>query len=279
MVEDIASPERNQMTEATTPADSDGTELRATIESYGTRNTRPAAVDPDLQPYLDRVRKMDAIRDVKGNIQFTEREGNFTQKATALPPEQQAKVYRALDSMPNLSPEEREAKEASLVRQAITEKLGSIRGKTGVSPNSLPVHKEQAQIAMDVAELYRKRSVLQEGIDKVVDLRKVEDPVTGELSADPVYWLSDHTREKWQEAIDGLDRDIRLLVKEDGSPGLIGAKRLAAAEIASAKVLQRQADALAREQEAQALAAKTVREEQIAERAEVIAKLKRNDRS
>ena len=221
---------------------------------------------------------MDPIRDVKGNIQFTEREGSFKEKATALPPEQQAKVYRALDSMPNLSPEQREAKEASLVRQAITEKLGSIRGKTGVSPSSLPVHKEQAQIAMDVAELYRKRNVLLKGVDKVVDVRKVEDPATGELSAEPIYWLSEHTRQKWQEAIDGLDRDIRLLVKEDGSPGLIGAKRLAAAEIDSAKVLRQRNTALANEQAAQKRADEILREESIEKRAEMLARMKRGSR-
>lgn len=271
----------NDTTTSTDTSDNGSEDLRATVASFtsGNSNAPGQDVSPALQPFLDQVRRMDAIRDVRGNIQFTERSDSLKLKATALPPQQQAIIARKLASMPNLSAEERAEHEAKLVREAATEKLGAIRGKTGVHRDSLPIHKAQAQIAMDVQSLLEKRDVYLEGIDRVADVRKVEDPVTGEVTAEPVYWLSDHTRTKWREAVDGLDRDIRLLVKEDGSPGIIGARRLAAAEIDSAKILQQRADSLAREQEAQALAAKMVRDEQIAQRAEVVANQKRNNRS
>lgn len=128
---------------------------------------------------------------------------------------------------------------------------------------------------MDVHTLYQKRAVLQAQVDKVVDVRKVEDPVTGELSAEPVYWLSDHTRTKRQEAIDGLDRDIRLLVMDDGTPGVIGARRIAAAELESAKILLQRATQQRQEAEAQKLADQMVSDERVKQRAEQIAAHKR----
>ncbi len=261
------------------PAEGGSEDLRAVVTSYGHRRAPANEVSPELQPYLEQVRAMDSIRDVRGNVNSTLSSGLPKMKATALSPEKKSEIYRKLDSMPNMSAEDRAEREEKLAREAATAQLGAIRGKVGVHPNSLPFHKEQAQIAMDVQSFYDKRDVLQKGIDKVVDVRKVEDPTTGEVSAEPIYWLSDHTRQKWQEAIDGLDRDIRLLVKEDGSHGIIGARRLAHAEIASAKILQKQADMFAREQEAQELAAKMVREEQVAERAEILARMKRSDRT
>lgn len=263
------------MTDDNTAADGGSEDLRVSVTSYGSRPTTTNTAPPELQPYLEQVRKMDPVRDVRGNIEFTERSSGLKLKASALPPEQQSKITRALDSIPNLTVEERAKREHELVSQAAAAKLGATRGLTGVHRDALPVHKEQAQIAMDVHALYQKRAVLQAQVDKVVDVRKVEDPVTGELSAEPVYWLSDHTRAKRQEAIDGLDRDIRLLVMDDGTPGVIGARRIAAAELESAKILLQRATQQSQEAEAQKLADQMVSDERVKQRAEQIAAQKR----
>ena len=264
------------MTDDNTAAGGGSEDLRVSVTSYGHRPTATNTAPPELQPYLEQVRKMDPVRDVRGNIEFTERSSGLKLKASALPPEQQSKITRALDSIPNLSAEERAKREHDLVSQAAAAKLGATRGLIGVHRDALPVHKEQAQIAMDVHALYQKRAVLQAQVDKVVDVRKVEDPATGELSAEPVYWLSDHTRAKRQEAIDGLDRDIRLLVMDDGTPGVIGARRIAAAELESAKILLQRATQQRQEAEAQKLADQMVSNERVQKRAEQIAALKRS---
>ncbi|WP_252258919.1 hypothetical protein [Erythrobacter aurantius] len=258
------------------PADNGAEDLRVVITNYG-HLSPPSEVPEDLQPFLEQVRAMDPIRDARGNVQDNSgAPARASLTASALPPDLASEVQAQLARQSHLSASDRAAEEDRLVREIATARLGSIRGLTGVHPSSLPIHKAQAQIAMDVQELYAKRAQYQQGVDKIIDLRKQEDPETGELVAAPVYWLSAHTRQMWQEQIQGIDRDIRLLVEKNGLPGLIARNRLRAAELESAQILQRRAAKLSEEKEAKALASQMRREERIKRRAEQLATLDRD---
>lgn len=76
------------MTDDTTSAADGSEDLRVSVTSYGNRSAATNTASPELQPYLEQVRKMDPVRDVRGNIQFTERSTGLKLKASALPPEQ-----------------------------------------------------------------------------------------------------------------------------------------------------------------------------------------------
>ncbi|QIG53896.1 hypothetical protein G6N82_06770 [Altererythrobacter sp. BO-6] len=268
------------MTDNTTPAfsaDDDG--LRATVTHYGSLSGKSEGIPAEHQPYAEQVLKMDSLRDVAGNVADNSGVVPTQLKVDSLPHEMRSEVYRKLELLPNMPKEELAKHESKLVAEAITAKRGSIRSLTGVHPDSLPFHKEQANIAMQVRDLYRKHDDYQSQMDKVVDVKKAEDPVTGELVAEPVYWLSETKRANFANAIADIDRQIRLLMAPDGSFGLEGRKRMDKALAESAAILHKIATHRTEEREAQKLADEIVSKERIQRRAEVLASQKRNSSS
>lgn len=261
------------MTDTSTPANG-GEPMRAVVDNYGTLSGKRDEIPADLQPYADEILKMDPLRDVPGNVKDSGGYRPFKRKATALSPDLQREVYRKLDRMPNMSAEDRAKYEDQFVAEAIRGQLGSIRGMTGVGSDALPYHKAQAQIAMDVRTLYEKRNVYQESLDKIVGVKKGEDPVTGEVVANPVYWLSEFKRANYRDVIADIDRQIGLLTDSEGKPGIEGQKRLRKALIESAEIRHRQRTMHADEAEAQKRAANMLREESIEKRAAIIAKMR-----
>lgn len=265
------------MSEETSYSDASTESLRASVTSYSkSLGTAPAAIPQEHQPYVATILSMDPIRNVRGSLSDDNsvRPG-FQPKVEALPPEKQHEARERLSRMGDMSEAERAKAEGKVVSEIMQGMLGSIRAKTGVHPNSLPYHKEMVEIAAQVDTLQRKREVYTNALEKVVDVRKVEDPQTGEVYAEPVMWLSASAQKGYSDAVNEIDRQIRLLVQSDGSFGFEGKKRLDRALAESAAILHKRADAAAKEVEAQALAAKTVRDEEVAKRAEIIAKMKR----
>ncbi|MEL6704324.1 MAG: hypothetical protein AAFP15_08570 [Bacteroidota bacterium] len=256
-----------------------GQDLKAVVTSYTRPARAPEGIPEDQQPYVKEILAMDAIRDVRGSLSDdnTERP-SFKLKVEALPPQLQSEARERLYAMGNLGEKRAADAEAKVVSEIITSKLGSIRALTGVHPSSLPYHKEQAEIAAEVLALQQKRQGYIDGIEKVIDVRKATDPETGEVTAEPVYWLSQGTREKWNEQVDELDRRIRLLVNDDGTHGLEGSKRLDQALKESAALLHKRETEKREEAQAHALAEEMVSKERVAQRAEVLASMKRNIR-
>lgn len=266
------------MNDTTTPADGGSEELRAVVTNYGTLSGKSESIPAEHQPFAAQVLKMDPLKDAPGNVHDTGGFRPIALKASALPDDMRGAVQRKLDQLPDISADERAKHESRLVQEAVQAKRGHLRGLTGVGPNALPFHREQANIAMQVQDLYRKRDGFQEAIDKVVDVKKGQDPVTGELIAEPIMWLSATTRRNYENNIADIDRQIRLLVSPDGSFGIEGKKRMEKALRESAAILHQRSLEQANEQAAQKRADEMLREESIEKRAEVIAKMKRGSR-
>lgn len=260
------------------PNTDNSSDLRATVTSYTKSCQSPEGIPEEHQPYVKTILAMDPITDVRGSLSDDNaaRPG-YQLKIDGLPPELQGEARQRLHEMGEMDDARRAKAETKIVSDLARGMLGSIRARTGVHRDSLPFHKEQAEIAAQVNLLVRKRQGYIDGVDKVVDVQKGEDPDTGELVANPVYWLSDHTRAKWQEQITELDRQIRLLVNEDGSFGIEGQRRMDRALKESAALMHK-LDTMRREEaEAQALSEKMVSEERVAKRAELLAKAKRRN--
>lgn len=250
----------------------EGQELRATVTNYGNLSGPSAGIPEDLQPYAQQVLKMDPLRDVPGNVRDTGGYRPISLKVDGLPPEMRSEVYRKLEAMPKMSEQDRAKYESKFVADAIEARKGSIRGLTGVGPDALPFHKEQANIAMQVRDLVRKRDQYQSGIDDIADLRKATDPATGEVIAEPVYRLSETRRANYQNVVTDIDRQIRLLVGDDGY-GIEGKKRMDAALRESAAILKARNAAQSEEAEAKKRAEDMLREQRIARRAEALARM------
>lgn len=247
--------------------------LRAVVDNYGTLSGKTDAIPEDLQPYAKQVLQMDPIRDVPGNVKQLGGYRPIKLKVDGLPPELRGEVYRKLERMPNMSAEDRAKYEDQFVAEAIRGRQGAIRGLTGVGRDALPFHREQANIAMEVRTLQEKRASYVEQVDKIVDVRKAEDPVTGEIVAEPVYWLPEYKRENFRNVIADIDRNIRLLVDNDGKPGIEGKKRLDKALLESAQAVRQRNAVLAEEADAQKLAAERARQARVERRAEVISRM------
>jgi hypothetical protein len=262
------------MTDTTSPT-SGSEPLRAVVENYGSAPRKPDVITPDLEPYAKQVMAMDPIRDVPGNVRDNgAKRPPMSLKIDSLPPEMRSEVYRQLELRPNMPPAEREKLESKLVEDAVRGKLGSIRAMTGVRSDALPYHKEMAEVAGQVNHLQRLRSDLQAAVDDIADLEKGTDPATGELIAVPVYRMSEARRQAYTVQIADLTRQMSLLVKEDGSYGIEGAKRMRLALAESAAMLKRAQEERTDEAEAQKRAANQIREDRINKRAEALAKMR-----
>ena len=263
------------MNDTTNPAPG-GEPMRAVVDNYGDLSGKPDTIPEDLQPFVKQVLQMDSIRDVPGSVKRIGGERPpLKLKVEALPPELQSEVYRQLDRMPKMPAEDRAKYEDKLVSEAIQQQKGRIRGLAGVGPDALPFHRAQAQIAMDVRTLQEKRATYQTAVDDIAQLRKANDPVTGELVAEPVYRLDPTKRANFQNAIADIDRQIRLLVDDEGKPGIEGKKRMDKALIESAEILRQRNAQQTEEAEAQKRAEEKLREERVEKRAEIIARMKR----
>lgn len=262
------------MSDTSTPANG-GEPMRAVVENYGSHTTKADDIPADLKPYADQVLKMDHIRDVPGNVQMKGgTRAPISLKASSLSPELQSEVYRKLEAMPKMDPQDRAKQEHKFVQEAMEGQLGSIRAKTGLGPDALPFHKQLAEIAGRVSDLQRVRQTYVDGVDDIARLNKATDPVTGELVAEPVYRLSETRRANYRHAIEDIDHKIRLLVNPDGSPGIEGRKLLRKAHIESALLLQERDRVRNEEAAAQRLAAQNMADARIAKRAEAIARMR-----
>lgn len=263
-----------QMTDTTTPA-SGSEPLRAVVENYGTAPRKPDVITPELEPWAQKVLAIDPIRGVPGNVRDdTTKRPAMKLKIDALPPEMRSELYRQLELRPNMPPAERAQLESKLVEEAVYGKLGSIRAMAGVRSDASPYHKEMAEIAGQVTQLQRRRADLQAAVDDIAELRKGEDPQTGELVAVPVYRMGEERRQAYTAQIADLTRQMSLLIKEDGSYGIEGAKRMREALAASAAQMKRAHEQREDEAEAQRRAATQIREARINERAEQLAKMR-----
>ncbi|MCZ8136251.1 MAG: hypothetical protein O9266_08095 [Porphyrobacter sp.] len=261
------------MNDTTTAPDNEP--MRAVVDNYGDLSAKPDTIPEDLQPYVKQVLQMDSIRDVPGSVkQIGGVRPPLKLKVEALPPELQGEVYRQLERMPKMPPEDRAKYEGKLVAEVIQQQKGRIRGLAGVGPDALPFHRAQAQIAMDVRTLQEKRATYQTAVDDIAELRKANDPVTGELVAEPVYRLDPTKRANFQNAIADIDRQIRLLVDDEGKPGIEGKKRMDKALIESAQLLRQRNEQQAEEAEARQLAEQRLRTARIEARADTLTRMK-----
>ena len=261
------------MTNTTTPAPG-GEPMRATVANYGILQGKSDDMSEDLVPYAKQVLDMDPITDVNGNVKDDASYRPMQLKIDSLAPAMRSEVYRQLELRPNMPPAERAQLESKLVEEAIRGKLGSIRGMTGVRSDSLPYHKEMADIAAQVNDLQRKRANLQEAVDDVADVKRGEDPETGEVVAVPVYRYSEERRKAYEVEIANIDRNIRLLVTPEGPYGIEGAKRMRVALAESATMLKRAQELRADEAEAKRRAEVQTREDRINARAAQLAKMR-----
>ena len=262
------------MNDTTTPT-SGGEPMRAVVDSYGIPNGKPDLITPELAPYAERVLKMDPVRDVPGNVQLGQQAlPPMALKLSALSPDMQAEVRREMELRPNMPPAERAKLESQLVEKIVRSKLGAVRAQTGLGPDALPYHREAAEIAGQVSQLQRQRAILQEAMDDIADLKPATDPNTGELVAAPVYRLTEHRRQEYAKQIVDIDRNIRLLVDENGGFGVEGKRRMNEALAASAKQLKRAEELRTVEAEALKRADAQALEAQIAKRTEQLARMR-----
>ncbi|WP_095010872.1 hypothetical protein [Tsuneonella mangrovi] len=262
------------MTEDTTPASGGDDRMRGVVTNYGNLSGNSESIPAEHLPYADQILKMDPINDVPGNVASFGGVRPIQLKASGLPDDMRSEVYRRLELKPNMPKEDRAKYESQLVEEVVREKRGAIRSQTGVHRDALPFHKEQADIAMQVRDLYRKRDGFQEALDRVVDVTKAEDPATGELVAEPVYWLSETKRQAYRNNIADIDRQVRLLVGPDGSFGIEGRKRMEKALAESAALLHRQQQQKANREAIKKRASEITREKYIEEQAQALARMR-----
>lgn len=261
----------------TDTTDASGEPLRGPVANYGARPA-PEKIPEGLEPYLQQVRAMDPIRDVGGNVKITgSAPAPMTLKIESLSPDMQSEVRRKLELLPSMSAQDRAKHESKLVEEAVRSRLGGVRAMAGVHSDALPRFKEMAEIAGQVNGLQRKRDILQAAIDDIADVRPSKDQATGEVIAIPVYRHGEERRQAYAQQVADINRQIRLLVLDDGSFGIEGAKRMQKADIESAVQLKRLQEHRTVEAEAKKRAEAQLLEDRIAARAAQINRLRPSD--
>lgn len=215
--------------------------------------------DTDLQTYSDRILSMDPIEDVPSTGGHLVNLKNSTPSIEALAPEHQREIQ---DQLFGLSPAEREEREPELVRAKFRQVLAISRGQTGVGETATQFHKEMSEIAGEFRQMHDQIAYFQKQLDRVHFENRFNDQ-TGKNEPVEVPSLSAERRRGYAANIADLKRRQRLLMNEDGSFGIEGAKRLQRAMDQSARTLKRVDEERAIAAEAKRRAAEMVREERI----------------
>lgn len=252
-------------------------ELTVHVSATGSPSRSSNAIDPEHQHHADAILAMDPLAVPNTHEMPNGWAANLTMRATALPPEMQREVTNKLAALGDLSPEERQAKEAEFTAAAVRSQRTSLMVKIGVGKDATPYHRELLDIVREVEDNYRQIDALQAELDRVARYDTEADPVTGEPKPVPVHAVTGERKRAYTAQQEDLHRRIRLLMNPDGTPGIEGARRAkeALAESVAARVeLERQ---VTEEAEAKVLATKNARDERIRKRADSIVRLNRND--
>ena len=258
-----------------TPADDSNT-LSATVNATGTSSPTSFEIDPAHQHHADAVLAMDPLQVPHTHDIPDGWASSFTLKPTALPPAVQREIDGKLAALGPLSPAVREAKANEFTAAAIRSQRQQLVTKIGVGKDATPYHRELAGIARDVEDLYRQHASYQTQLEEIARYEMETDPATGEVKPVPVYAVTGERAQAYVTQQHDLLRRIRLLVQDDGTPGLEGAKRAKRAlhETVTARVeFERQ---LSERREVKARAETMNRERRINAQAEALASLQRN---
>lgn len=248
--------------------------MRAVVTNYGNLSTASPSIPQEHQKYAQQILAMDPLDDVPSSARSLGGVRPITLKLEALPPDMQSDVLTRLHALPA---DLRQGAEPKLVEQVLREKRGSIRTRIGVGRDALPFHQEQVDIARQVSDLARKRDWLEGQIARVRELRMAKDPATGEAVVETVPALGSERLKAYGEQVLDIDRQMRLLIAEDGGYGIEGKKRIDAALAKSAAILHTRAAQMAEEAEAKRRAAEINREDRINKRAQTYARMRRDE--
>lgn len=144
------------------------------------------SIAPEDQHIADEIVAMDPLRDVpgpatmKGDAKIVP--DRFT--LTTLPPGPlRDRVEQQLALQP---PSKREEAEHELVKRALEANGLDLRGRVGVGSGATPYHKEQAQIASEIAQLDREYARLTEDMGAVREYVSRINEESGKAEAEPV---------------------------------------------------------------------------------------------
>ncbi|ARU15768.1 hypothetical protein [Croceicoccus marinus] len=252
---------------------SSDTGMRAVVDNIGNPQPRVQNAEPELTPYLDRVYKMDPFDDVPGPVKVAPGTRFSPPTVKVLHEDDRHEILAALRDLP---PEQRDEQESKLVLAKMREVAARQRAWVGVSDDALPYHQEQALIARQVLDIEREMATYQEQIDRVV-FRTEYNEETGKNEPVEVPFLPQTRRDAYAAHIRSLRRHRLLLVKDDGTYGVEGMKRMHEAAQESAKALKAIDDARKDAEEVETLARQMVRDDRIKERARSRANILKNE--
>lgn len=256
----------------TTPEDIEP-ELTAEVTGTGRASRTSYDIAPEHQHHADAILAMDPIADVPRPYEIPEGwAANLTLRATALPPKMQREVTDQLAALGDLTPEQRSAKEAEFTAAAIRSQRQRLIVQGGVGKDATPYHREMAGIAREVQDLFGQYEHLQGELSRVIRHDTMIDPATGEPKAVPVYALSEERQRAYAGQQQDLLRRMRLLVNDDGTPGIEGTRRMRQALVESVEARVELARQIAEEAEVKRLAVEINRDKRIRARAEARAR-------
>lgn len=254
-----------------TPSGSD--ELRAVVTSTGSAPQIPEGIPEDDQPYAQRIMGMDPIKDVPGNATMPEGRRLAPMKLEALSPEMQQDVRDQLDKLP---PSMRESEEPRLVRERAEGELSRIRLMTGLGKSALPYHKEMVSVAREYRDLAREWNRYNDDLNRVSGYTTTTDPQTGDAIPEEVHTIGGVRRTHYENHMRDLERRMRLLVNEDGKPGIEAQNRTREALKESIALIKRHESEAAIQADIQRRAAEINREKRVEDQAQLLARIQRN---
>ena len=222
-----------------TPSEDTGG-LRAVVENVGSNPSYSQPLSEELQPYAQQVLDMDPFEDVSGASSATPGKITAAPSIDALPPELQDRVNRELVNVP---PELRKESESAVVLRVLKERVYSNRAETGVAENSLPFHKTDVEIAGQIRHLRRQIEQYDGYLSDVKDYETVTDPETGEKTARPVLRVTGARRRGFEATKADLERQLRLMVDDEGNLGIEARRMREKALAESAQILKDRAEA------------------------------------
>lgn len=236
-------------------------------DTGGSNFTMPTYdIAPEDAALAAEIENFDPVYDVAGPTQLVGAvKLPSSIKASGLPPHLRDPIMAQLASVP---PARRDAEEARLVNAALYENSLGVHIACGPGEGADPYRREKFALTFEMEETERRSIQIATELAEVVRWDN-EDDGTGQMKPVPVYKVDGQRR----AALEAEHR--RLTYKFLQLDGPEGERRLAKAKFEAVEAVKAQRAQLAEDKEARTRADEILREERVAQRAELYAKHKR----
>jgi len=245
----------------------------AITETGGPSTAQCYDIAAEDQHYAEAITSKHAVHDMPGTVVIPAGKVLPPLRKEGLPPHLRQQVQAKLDG---LMPEQRTANEEAIVAAVLRNELPRIRLSAGLGEGALPYHRELLHLNRRFADLEDEFNRYANELAEVHSYGMETDPATGRQRPKEILRIQGPRREAYSAHMEDLSRQMRLLFKDDGTPGIEGARSLQKALHESVQLLKQRDEIVAEKAEVERLTNEQVRADRIAAKVASRVRMQRN---